>query len=376
MFRLDRQTRLLVVQPTPFCNINCSYCYLPNRANTKKLSLPLAKKIFANVLSFPTVANELTVVWHAGEPLVLSPAYYEELYGLIRELAGSRVKIKHAIQTNGTLISESWCKLIRNWGVEVGISIDGPAELHDRHRVFRNGSGSFERTFAGLKMLQACNIPFHVIMVITIDSIGRPNEIFNFLTANKIYDVRFSIEEQEGANTRSEVLSQSQSSGHYMAFLKTFLSLAIASGSQMRVREFDDVLARVERFGEPVKNSLVNPFEIISIDFAGNLSTFSPELLSMKHPRYNEFVFGNAAEDDFETISARIESSELYSDIKEEGVRSCRTKCEYFPLCGGGAPSNKIFENGTANSTETGYCRSMKTAIDVAVDILRAVEST
>uniref|UniRef100_UPI001952EEA6 hypothetical protein n=1 Tax=Streptococcus pneumoniae TaxID=1313 RepID=UPI001952EEA6 len=70
---------------------------------------------------------------------------------------------------------------------------------------------------------------------------------------------------------------------------------------------------------------------------------------------YGSFCFGNAAENDFETIAKRVTESRLYADILA-GKRKCQSECAYFGVCGGGAPSNKIFENNSADSTETAYC--------------------
>ncbi|WP_399499048.1 radical SAM protein, partial [Streptomyces sp. P17] len=71
------QTSLLVLQPTPFCNIDCTYCYLPHRSSKKRLTFELAEIIFKKLLAFPTIGESVTIVWHAGEPMVLSVSYYE-----------------------------------------------------------------------------------------------------------------------------------------------------------------------------------------------------------------------------------------------------------------------------------------------------------
>jgi uncharacterized protein len=94
-------TTLIVIQPTPFCNVDCSYCYLPNRADRTKLSIDDLRRIFQKLVSFPTISGQVTVVWHAGEPLVLPPGYYEAAFSTIRELCPSDLKIVHSFQTNG-----------------------------------------------------------------------------------------------------------------------------------------------------------------------------------------------------------------------------------------------------------------------------------
>src|ERR1700751_453664 len=96
-------TSLIIIQPTPFCNIDCSYCYLPNRHDRTTLSLSDLRSIFENVLSFPTISEQVTVVWHAGEPLVLGTEYYDKAFYCIREVCPKHLTLDHSFQTNGML---------------------------------------------------------------------------------------------------------------------------------------------------------------------------------------------------------------------------------------------------------------------------------
>jgi uncharacterized protein len=87
----------------------------------------------------------------------------------------------------------------------------------------------------------------------------------------------------------------------------------------------------------------------------------------MKHPIYGAFEVGNVIEDDFAVMAERVLTSKLYSDI-QAGRDACARTCDYFDVCGGGAPANKIYENGSANSTTTTYCRAHQITIDVILD--------
>jgi uncharacterized protein len=140
----------------------------------------------------------------------------------------------------------------------------------------------------------------------------------------------------------------------------------------MIVREFETSLRAIQGFGRLSRNEQSDPLDIISVDCDGNVSTFSPELLGMDHPAYGSFSFGNLLDDDFDTIVNRVEASKLYADIRA-GIRRCKDECEYFGVCGGGAPANKIYENDTADSTETVYCRSYQIGIDVALELIEKI---
>ena len=121
------------------------------------------------------------------------------------------------------------------------------------------------------------------------------------------------------------------------------------------VREADRLLLSILH-GEPVKASLVSPMRYVTVLATGNVSTFDPELAGTKMLDGSVFSIDNILEDSFDVMAKRAEISDAYSQIRE-GVRSCRSSCEYFGLCGGGNPSNKYFENGDFRSTETVHCR-------------------
>ena len=142
------RTQLLVLQPTPFCNIDCSYCYLPQRDERSRMDINTVRLAARRLREDGLLADELTVVWHAGEPLVLPPAYYEEAFAVIaEELPGTEVT--QAVQTNATLISDVWCAFFLKHRVQLGVSVDGPAHLHDRHRRTRQGRGTHAQVLRG-----------------------------------------------------------------------------------------------------------------------------------------------------------------------------------------------------------------------------------
>src|SRR6185295_12488579 len=110
---------LLVVQPTTFCNIDCSYCYLPNRSTKGRLSFETLELLFRKLRGAGLLPDYLTVAWHAGEPLVLPPDYYAEAFARIERLTAGRCRITHSFQTNATLITQDYCDLFRTHGAQI-----------------------------------------------------------------------------------------------------------------------------------------------------------------------------------------------------------------------------------------------------------------
>src|SRR5436305_3044981 len=157
---------LLIFQTTPFCNIDCSYCYLPNRQTTTRIPLSIVAEIARSIIDAGWLHDRLSVIWHAGQPLVVGPEYLEQLITACA-LLHQRALVQHCVQTNGTLINDHFCDLFLKRNVRVGVSIDGPRDLHDRHRLTRNGRGTFDAVMCGIEKLRNAGIPFDVICVLT-----------------------------------------------------------------------------------------------------------------------------------------------------------------------------------------------------------------
>lgn len=361
---------LLVLQPTPFCNLACDYCYLTTTADTGRMSHEVLRAIIAAVPILAPLPPRLTIVWHAGEPLVMPCDWYRDAFRICAELENLDTVIDHSIQTNGTLIDAERCTLIEEHGIHVGVSLDGPEHLHDRHRRTRKGRGSFARTMAGINRLQERGIPFHVISVLTRASLAEPETMYEFFADSGIYEVAFNVEETEGGHGRSSLEGPGIVARH-REFMRRFRACVVADGHRMRVREFDQALSAVTACEpEGLRNQQVEPNGILTFDWQGNVSAFSPELIGQPAPEFDHFVFGNAAMDAPRPLSESAAYRRACAEI-EAGVAACRRECDYFGCCGGGAPANKFFELGQFDATETLYCRlTKKNLIDLTVEEL------
>ena len=271
-----------------------------------------------------------------------------------RKLNSDNCVISHNIQTNGTLLNQAWCNLIKKYKVKIGVSLDGPAFIHDAHRKTRKGLGTHASVMRGVSFLQANNIDFSVIAVLTENSLDYPDEILNFFRENNIQDVGFNIDEIEGAN-QSSSLEKIGVEERYRAFMKKLYELAKQTNGKLRIREFDEIKNFIYKQRDITKGQFT-PFIMVNIKYNGEFSTFSPELLSMESNTYGDFIIGNLLYDTFDSVCETAKFKQMHEDI-QAGVDLCKRTCQYFSLCGGGAPSNKYFENGSFRTSETMYCR-------------------
>jgi uncharacterized protein len=317
------------------------------------------------------VREPFAILWHAGEPLVVPVEWYEGAAELLRA-RGADWQVTQSVQTNATLIDAEWCRYFLRHGIDVGVSVDGPAFLHDRHRRTRSGSGTLDRVLRGIRALNEHDVPFKVITVLTADALDYPDELFDFYRAHDIRAVGFNPEEVEGPHVASS-LEVAGTAARFRRFLARFIELALAADPPISVREFEQsarALLHAPRTGPTRRTQENRAFGIVNVDCEGNFSTYSPELLGLPSDRYGGFALGNVATDPLGAVLASPRFARLEADIAE-GVRMCRASCRYFPFCGGGPPANKHFENGTFASTETLFCRlHMKACLDVTADRL------
>ncbi|NNE94103.1 MAG: GRRM system radical SAM/SPASM domain protein [Verrucomicrobiales bacterium] len=355
---------LLVIQPSPFCNINCDYCYLPDRGNKTRMTFETLENVMGKVFDSGMVGPPFTLLWHAGEPLAVPLKWYEEAFEIINRFPNAKQLVEHNFQTNGTLVNQKWIDFILKHKIEVGVSIDGPEFIHDHHRKTRKGGGTHAKAMRGYKMLREAGVNPGVVSVISDIAVDHPDEIYDFFIENDINGVGFNIEEVEGANASSSLGDVNMDGDERIRrFLTRIYDRNKADGFPLRIREFETAKMNIL---EPhmthmpdgrYYNSETDPFGMINVDCFGNFSTFSPELLGQPTEKYGTFNFGNVIKHSFFDATKNKAFQQVLEDI-DAGNRKCAESCPFWNYCGGASPSNKYYENGTFDSTETANCRS------------------
>ncbi|MCB9492254.1 MAG: GRRM system radical SAM/SPASM domain protein [Dehalococcoidia bacterium] len=365
------RTGLLILQPTPFCNIDCRYCYLPDRHRTDRMPMEVVSATMANLSESGLLSDNMTAVWHAGEPLVLPADYFAEAFELVSKYSSDDLTIDLAVQSNLTLLNAAHCEVFKEFDVSVGVSIDGPRALHDSNRVTRGGTGTFDAVMEGVELLRSRGLDFNVICVLTAASLEHPVSMYRFFRDLGARDVGFNIEELEGVNTDTSIDSDTIER-RFGVFMRRFFEMLVRDDHLMNVREFRH-FHELLRSGRPVRlNNQADPFAIVSVAVDGSFSTFSPELLGQTAQEFDGFTLGNVLEGSVLDVMSSTRYQNIAGQIAA-GVDACASTCGYFRFCGGGAPSNKYFENGQLSSTETTFCRlTRKVLADAFIETLES----
>lgn len=220
----------LVVQPTSFCNLDCTYCYLPDRRSLRLMSGAVAQAC-AESIAQQNSSHPVSVVWHGGEPTATPIGLFRDLLAPFEELRRAGL-VRHEIQTNATLINRQWCELFTTYGFEVGVSIDGPGALN-RNRLDRAGNPTDARTLRGMHTLADAGLRYSVICVVTPETIDHADALVDFFTGLPgCESVGFNIEEQEGAD-RAPVSEDAA-----YRFWQHLIARRVG-GSPLRIRDVD-----------------------------------------------------------------------------------------------------------------------------------------
>jgi uncharacterized protein len=180
----------------PVCNLNCEYCfYLEKQAlfgegEQYRMSDTMLSAFIANyVSSQPTPVVEF--VWQGGEPTILGMDFFRKVVHLQAPFARQK-RITNSIQTNGTMLTDEWCAFLKKHNFMVGISLDGPREVHDRYRCGPKGKGTFDRVMRGLRLLQKHKVEYNVLACVARETARYPLEVYRFLKGEGVEFIQFT----------------------------------------------------------------------------------------------------------------------------------------------------------------------------------------
>ena len=169
----------------PICNLDCKYCfYLEKEAlydGERKWAMPddvLERYVRQYVHSQPT--RHVSFAWQGGEPTLLGVRFFRKIIDLQRKYADGR-EVTNALQTNGTLLDDEWGEFLKEHDFLVGLSVDGPRELHDAYRVDKQGQSSFDSVMRGLDVLKKHAVDFNTLTVVSRANSREPLKVYRFL---------------------------------------------------------------------------------------------------------------------------------------------------------------------------------------------------
>lgn len=352
----------IVLQPTTLCNLNCRYCYLPDRDKVDVMTSEITEAIAE---SLAVINQQVCVVWHGGEPLATRINTFEELTKPFSNLYEKNL-VRHNVQTNGTLINQAWCDFFKKWKFQVGVSLDGN-EAHNQERVTITGAPAFHKIMRGIDLLKQNSISFSVIATVNPKNIDSPSSFYEFFTSLGCTSLNINIEEKEGFNQNGLTTKTQEVQKFWQE-----LFLAWQKNPTIKIREIDMALGYIsatlksERSAQVKKHYGRGFWPTIASN--GDMVVLSPEFLSVDESKRQQFIIGNVKEKPLHELVIEAQNAWYVKEFFA-GIRNCKNTCSYYEFCGGGQASNKYFELGNIAGTETVHCQnSRKTIMDAVLN--------
>ncbi len=359
------------------CNLNCTYCFylekehVLHHAKTSMLMPDDVLEAYIKNYISSQATPETEFVWHGGEPLICGLDFFKKAVKLQKKYARGK-KIINSVQTNGILLTDDFCGFFKENNFIVGLSIDGPEEIHDKYRAQINGAGSFRYGMDALKLLQKHANQYNVLACVTKESCERPLDIYHFFKENGVEFIQFTplVERCPDAAEKE--------SGYRLAHPfkadKAEENDPVTEWSVDPI-EYGDFLIRM--FDEWVRNDVgrifVNVFESALAQWVGNpapschharqcgrsvIVEHDGNVFACDHCVYPEYKLGNLKEKSLsEMIRGNITN---FGSAKESTLtKECRM-CRFIQLCFGGCPKQRFAVSVFGEKGQHYLCPSYK----------------
>ena len=348
----------LLAKPSgPLCNLDCKYCfYLEKEAYFKEderstyYMNPETREAYVKQYLASQTGNQVHFAFQGGEPTLVGLTYFEELVQLVEEHKADHQKVSYAIQTNGTRLNEAWALFLKKHNVLVGLSIDGPEELHDAYRVNKGGNPTHAKVMKAMHLLQEHGVEYNTLTVINHLNSQHPLEVYKFLKSTGSQYMQFipiveriddSGEELCDAPKLDEVESgfkipewnvRPKAFGHfYNAIYDEWVRNDVG---KIFVQMFDLQLGF--DMGQPSSLCVYSK----TCGAAGILE-HNGDLYSCDHFVYPKYKLGNIHEKTMEDMF-ESEFQQTFGNNKYDMLPSDCRQCEFLTRCYGGCPKHRF----------------------------------
>jgi len=196
MVKASREYQVFAKPIGSICNLDCHYCYYLKKKDLypKEESFRMPDDILEEYIVQHIDASLETVIrfsWHGGEPTVLGLNYFRKVVALQRKHQPANRRIANGMQTNGILLDDEWCRFLAAEDFAVGLSLDGPQEMHDRYRITKDKKLTHEQTMQGYKLLQKHRVYTDILCVVNAHNVQFPAEVYQFFKQIKAQYISF-----------------------------------------------------------------------------------------------------------------------------------------------------------------------------------------
>jgi uncharacterized protein len=364
------------------CNLDCAYCYYLGKEEL--LEQPRIPRMSPEVLEAYVkqylrahAGPEVIFTWQGGEPTLLGISFFQLALSFQKKHARAGQKVLNDLQTNGTLLDEAWAKFLKQNGFLVGLSIDGPRELHDKYRLDKGGRPTFDKVWAASRLLRRHKVEFNALACINRANASRPLEVYRFLVDEfGAAKIQFTpvVEAVDFLSTAPDRHANAPLVDSPQA--RPGAADSVVTDWSVDPREWGEFLVAVfDEWDEKDRGTVfVNWFEsmaswrlglgsqmCITSEFCGkNLAVeHDGRLYSCDHFVYPEHEQGNILDLDLGDLSFSRRQVKFGMDKKDTLPGQCR-RCEHLEDCWGECPRNRLVRTPEGEPGLNYLCRGFQ----------------
>ncbi|MHA6313720.1 anaerobic sulfatase maturase [Pantoea sp. USHLN298] len=376
------------------CNIDCNYCFylhkeqLLEQDRQSGMSDEVLETFIRQYIDSQD-GEQVVFSWQGGEPTLMGLEYFEKIVVLQKKYQKPGQRIENDLQTNGILINDHWARFLRQHNFLVGISIDGPAELHDRYRVTRSGKPTFEKVMEGVAALKRHQVPFNALVTVNRTNARFPLEVYRFLTRElgATY-IQFNpcVEPVDFKQTAPQfwrddtipVIGTRRARPGDLDSIVTDWSVDPDDWGRFLIAVFEEWVnndlgrVQVNLFETAVAQTMGMPAQIcITSEFCGKGLAIEKngDIFSCDHYVYPEYKLGNVQNTKLAHM-AFSERQKAFGLGKRDTLPAACKRCPYLKLCYGECPKNRIVRSEEGELGMNYLCPGIKAFFSYAQPML------
>jgi uncharacterized protein len=382
--RAPRRFHVMVKPVGAACNLDCTYCFYLSKQELDggighgRMSDELLERFVRDYIDSVT-GNEVVFSWQGGEPTLMGLDFFRKAMALQRQYAKPGQRIENDLQTNGTLLDEEWAAFLKEHRFLVGLSIDGPREIHDRYRITRKGEPTFDRVFAAATLLRRFGVPFNTLTCVNRFNAARPLDVYRFLRRElgSTYLQFIPIVEPKGFEITAPqtwnpaqlpVVGTPQAKPDHPDSVVTEWSVDADEYGQFLCKVWDEWLARdvgkvLVNFCETlVAQHMGLPSQLcINSEFCGKgvAIEHDGDVYACDHYVYPEYRLGNVRQRSLGDL-VFSPTQVKFGYAKSESLPAYCRRCEFLTDCWGECPKNRLLRTPDGEPGLNYLCPGLK----------------
>ncbi|MEM2920900.1 MAG: anaerobic sulfatase maturase [Candidatus Bathyarchaeia archaeon] len=340
MQHIFQEFQIFVKPIGPICNLSCRYCYYLEKEQIypKGEVFRMAENVLESYIIQHIEACPRDVVnfsWHGGEPTMLGVDYFRNILRLQRKHGAGKRMILNGVQTNGTLLDEEWCRFFAEEGFYVGLSLDGPEEIHDRYRLTRDGRPTYREAIRGYSLLRKHGVETELLCVVNEYNVRFPLNVYHFFKEIGAKYITFLPLVQRQPDTDSGVSDMSVPSEAWGQFLCSIFDEWVEEDiGRVKVQVFEEALRTA--LGEEHSVCIFRPTcgDVPVLEHNGDLYVCD-------HFVDAEHLLGNLKNMPLRRLLEDQRLREFGENKLRTLPRYCRV-CEVKEMCNGECPKNRF----------------------------------